>query len=64
MKDYRKKAVTGYNICYRQYLKTAVSILLIESNQTSADTYHQKYDAEKEEECHKKILKKIIQQWM
>lgn len=28
MKDYRKKAVTGYNICYRQYLKTAVSILL------------------------------------
>ena len=29
MKDYRKKAVTGYNICYRQYLKTAVSILLI-----------------------------------
>ena len=38
MKDYRKKAVTGDNICYRQYLKTAVSILLIEANQTAADT--------------------------
>lgn len=38
MKDYRKKAVTGYNICYRQYLKTAVNILLIEANQTAADT--------------------------
>ncbi len=38
MMDYRKNDVTGYNICYRQYLKTAVSILLIEANQTAADT--------------------------
>ena len=27
MKDYRKKAVTGYNICYRQYLKTAAELV-------------------------------------
>lgn len=38
MKDYRKKAVTGYNICYRQCLKTAFGMLLIEANQTAADT--------------------------
>ena len=56
MKDYRKKAVTGYNICYRQYLKTAVSMLLIEANQTAA--------AEMEEECQKNSLKKRRQQGM
>ena len=64
MKDYRKKAVTGYNICYRQYLKTAVSILLIEAKQTAADTQQQKYAAEMEEECQKNGLKKRRQQEM
>ena len=38
MMDYRKNDVTGYNSLSRQYLKTAVSILLIEANQTAADT--------------------------
>ncbi len=38
MMDYRKNDVTGYNICHRQRLETDVCILLIEVNQTAADT--------------------------
>ena len=45
MMDYRKNDVTGYNSLSQTavgngclYLKTAVSILLIEANQTAADT--------------------------